>query len=312
MGAGRGRPPVPPRSAGGATRGVIRSAADMQPWYGGIDLGGTQLRVGAVGEDGALVGEILAAPTGPHFDPGALGRALGDLLARVAAVQGGAPGAVGMGVAGVVDGGPLTGVENLPLLDGMDLAGMVAGAAGVPTALENDARCFTLAEARWGAARGARDVCGITIGTGVGCGIILDGRFCRGAGAQAGEVWRIPWRGGTVNDALSGAGVVRAFLAAGGAPGEATDAAAVAERARSGDPAAREAWRTLGQALGFLCQCVMDIVSPEVIVLGGSMSASLDLFRDTLAPSFQARPTRFTAARLGLAAGIIGAATLHL
>src|SRR5262249_5671320 len=147
--------------------------------------------------------------------------------------------------AGVVTDGPLTQCDNLPLLNDTPIGALVRSAVPWPVALENDARCFTLAEARFGAGRGARDVVGITLGTGVGCGVMLDGRLRRGASAQAGEVWKIPLRGRPVEHFVSGAGVVEAYRAAGGEPGP--DAAAVEQRARAGDAAALAAWRSFGE-----------------------------------------------------------------
>ena len=87
---------------------------------------------------------------------------------------------------------------------------------GCPVTVENDARCFTLAEARFGAGRGARDVCGLVLGTGVGCGVMVGGRLHRGANAQAGEVYHIQLRGQSVEHFVAGAGIVRGYAAAGG------------------------------------------------------------------------------------------------
>jgi glucokinase len=211
----------------------------------------------------------------------------------------------------VVHAGPLCQSENLPRLNGVDIGEVVRGAAGCPVALENDARCFTLAEARYGAGRGALDVCGITLGTGVGCGVMLAGRLLRGAASQAGEVWRIPLRGQPLEFFLSGAGVVRGYEAAGGTAAG-LDAAAVAARARAGDAAAQAAWRSFGEDLGFLCECVMALLDPELIVLGGSLTGAVDLYKPSLDVRLEDRPTRFAPAELGTAAGVIGAAALNI
>jgi glucokinase len=220
--------------------------------------------------------------------------------------------ALGFGTAGVIHPGPLTQSDNLPRLNGVDLDILVKGVFGCPVRIENDARCFTLAEARFGAGRGARSLCGITLGTGVGCGIVIEGRLHRGSGSEAGEVWRIPLRGAPLERALSGAGVVQAFRAAGGNGPDDIDAAGVAEKARSGDAAAQAAWNSFGEDVAFLCECAVSFIDPERIVLGGSISNSRDLFEAALRQALRDRAARLAWAELGPAAGVIGAAALNI
>lgn len=294
--------------------GAERAAHDAmsERYYVGVDLGGTQLRMAAVDGEGRLASEVLSVATGRAFGPEDLRRELTSQAERLRAALGDQPlGGLGFGTAGVVDQGPLSQSDNLPRLNGVDIAALVREVAGCTVALENDARCFTLAEARFGAGRGASDVCGITLGTGVGCGLLVGGRLLRGAAAQAGEVWRIPLRERHLEYFLSGAGVVRAYVAAGGVADPSLDAAQVAGRARAGDEAARAAWRTFGEDLAFLCQSVMAFVDPAVIVIGGSLAKARDLYADVLEPRFAGRPTRLAPAELGTAAGVIGAAALN-
>jgi glucokinase len=233
------------------------------------------------------------------------------MLAQVRSALGDPPAGLGMGVAGVVNGGPLTGAENLPHLNGVDLAALAGEVAGCPVAMENDARCFTLAEARFGAGRGARDVCGLTLGTSIGCGAMVGGRLLHGGAFSAGEVWCMPLRGRPIGDSLSGVGLVERYHASRG-EGEVADAAAVAMRARDGDPAARAAWHAFGDDLGLLCAWVMCLIDPELIVVGGSMARAHDLFAPAAEAHFRGRPTRLAFAELGPAAGVIGAAALNM
>jgi glucokinase len=283
------------------------------PYYAGVDLGGTQLRMAAVAADGRLVSDLLSAATGRDFGPDQFKSGLATLVGELLGKKGGrAFEALGLGTAGVLRDGKLTQVDNLPLLAGADVVSLAQAAAGADVRVENDARCFALAEARFGAGRGARHLCGVTLGTGVGCGVVIDGKVHRGATWEAGEVWRLPLRDAPLEDFLSGAGVVRGYVAGGGADEPGLDAATVAERARRGDGAAASAWRALGEDLAFLGHCIFCIVDPEYLVVGGSLAQSRDLFERTLGERLGDRMDRVAWAQLGPAAGVIGAAALNI
>ncbi len=285
-----------------------------EPYFLGVDVGGTQMRMAPVTREGVLCAPVAAIPTGPGFSPDDLRR---QIVALSAGLRGGLGGrraeALGFGIAGVMTaGGPLTQSPHLPLLEGMDVAAVVREVADVPVTAENDARCFTLAEARFGAARGARDVCGLSLGTGVGCGVMVAGSLHRGAHAQAGEVWHIQLRGESVEAFVSGAGIVRGYAAAGGMTGQELSAREVAGRARAGDPAAQSAWRSFGDDLGFLCETIVGLLDPDVIVIGGSLSGARDLYGHALSARLAAHPTRVADALLGPSAGVVGAAALNI
>jgi glucokinase len=283
-----------------------------EPCHLGVDLGGTQLRMAAVATDGLLLTEMIASPTGREFGPEDLRTEVARLAAGVKAQLGSrALAGLGLGTAGVVRPGPLSQCSNLPRLNGLDLAEALRSWAALPVSIENDARCFTLAEARYGAARGARHVVGITLGTGVGCGVMVDGHLHHGASYEAGEVWAIPLREKALEEFLSGAGLVRAYRAAGGDPADHT-ASDLALKARAGDEAARAAWQAFGADLAFLCLCVRRLLDPEAIVIGGSMAQARDLFDDRLRAKASEAQARIVYSALGPAAGVIGAATLTM
>jgi len=283
-------------------------------YFLGVDLGGTQMRMGAVSGEGRLVGEVLSSPTGRGFEVEALHSSLAELTQRMrATLDGHEIAALGFGIAGVVGTHAVSQLTNLPHLSGVDLEKLLREATPYPVALENDARCFALAEARYGAGRGAHDVCGITLGTGVGCGVIVDGRPHRGAASQAGEVWNVPLRGRHLEHFLAGAGIVRGYEAAGGAVTAASiDAAEVAARARQGDEAALEAWRSFAEDLAFLCAFAIGLLDPELIVIGGSLASASDLWRPFLSARLSEHDTPIVMSQLGAAAGVIGAAALNI
>lgn len=283
-------------------------------YFLGLDLGGTQMRMAAITPAGVLAGDVLAVPTGPAFTPADLERHTRELAGRIArGMNGHAVAGLGVGAAGVVTGGPLTQAPHLPRIEGTNVAEIMARAMpDCPVRVENDARCFTLAEARYGAARGAKDACGLALGTGVGCGVMVGGRLHRGASAQAGEVWHIQLRGQSVEHFVAGAGIVRGYVAAGGRGEDGLDAAKVAAKARANDAAAITAWRSFGEDLGFLCEAILALLDPELIVIGGSLARASDLFRPALHARLGTYASRIVEAQLGAAAGVIGAAALNI
>lgn len=284
----------------------------METYFLGVDLGGTQMRMAAVTPRGALTGDVLSVRTGPAFAPEDLCREVRSLADQVARrMNGGNLAGLGFGTAGVVTDGPLTQSPHLPRIEGTNVAELVRSAMRCAVTVENDARCFTLAEARYGAGRGAREVCGLVLGTGVGCGVMVGGRLHRGAAAQAGEVYHIRLRGHSVEHFVSGAGIVRGYAAAGGTD-EGLDAAVLADRARAGEPAAIAAWSSFGDDLAFLCEAVIGLLDPQVIVIGGSLARAGDLFKPALLARTAKHPTRIADAELGPAAGVIGAAALNI
>lgn len=160
----------------------------------GIDIGGTNLVVGAVAEDGSALHTVRSEPTRPEEGPeavlrrlGEMGRAVMDETRRAVAgaefigAGAGAPGPLDT-KRGVVILTPNLGWVNLPLRQ------LLQDALGIPARIDNDANCAVLGECWMGAARGAKHVIGITIGTGIGGGIVVDGRLHHGASDCAGEI----------------------------------------------------------------------------------------------------------------------------
>ena len=156
----------------------------------GIDIGGTNLVVGTVAEDGSEVVGLVSEPTRVERGPDAIIDRIAA-LARDSMAAAGAREILGVGVGapgpldrktGVVLLTPNLGWTNMPLRD------RLATALGLPTTLDNDANCAIFGEWWRGAARGVRHVVGLTIGTGIGGGIVIDGRIYHGTSVIAGEI----------------------------------------------------------------------------------------------------------------------------
>jgi glucokinase len=287
----------------------------------GLDLGGTNIKWVVVEHEEdtwrAVDRDQVATPT----------PALPDLVVpRLASVGAEAArrctgvASVGIGVPGLYD--PVAGTTrflvNLPgAWAGQPVAAPVGAALGVPAYLINDARAFGLAELRLGAGRGAGSIIGLTLGTGVGGVIAVDGRVLQGHDGTAGELGHQtinpdgPWCG------CGNRGCLEAFARAdqiAAACGTATAEEAVA-RARAGDAGALEGLAQIGRYLGIGIANMVVVLSPDRVILGGGISAAADLLlgpiRDEL--RHRVRTTSLDAveivtAELGTWAGAIGAA----
>jgi glucokinase len=291
----------------------------------GLDLGATNLKW-AIVEHADAAWRTLAdgrAATRIVADPALVPDSVVAQLAEVAAAavaDWGPVASVGIGVPGLYD--PATGrtrfLVNIPgPWDGHPVAGPVAAAVGVPAFLVNDARAFGLAELRLGAGRGAHSMVGLTLGTGVGGVIAVDGRVHQGHDGTGGELGHQtidpdgPWCG------CGNRGCVEAFARADQIAilcGTATAEEAVA-RARAGDERARDGLAQVGRYLGIGIANMVAVVSPDRVVIGGGIAAAGDLLFDPIRAELRRRvfitsldEVRLVPAELGTLAGAIGAA----
>ena len=163
----------------------------------GIDLGGTKILAGIVAPDGAILGQARV-PTQADEDTETIldnmlsavreaAREAGVTMRDVAAVGVGSPAPLD------IDRGILISPNNLPSLYGFPIVARLSDALGVPVALNNDANCLGLAEARFGAGAGTAVCCGLTLGTGLGGFLILDGHIYNGPRGAAVEIWCSPY-----------------------------------------------------------------------------------------------------------------------
>ncbi len=253
----------------------------------GFDIGGTKCSVTLGTAAGAIV-ETARFPTAGGPDA---------LLARLAGAAREQRDRHGLAVAaaGVSCGGPLDSRRGLvlspPNLPGWDEVPVVArleAALGVPCCLENDANACALAEARLGAGRGASSVVFCTMGTGFGAGLVLDGRLYRGACDGAGEIGHVRLtEGGPVG--YGKAGSVEGYAGGSGIAalarlrlGEDLDAKLLAGRADAGDPRSLAVYAEVGRMLGRALAIVVDLLNPEVIVVGSIFVRAERLIRPAM------------------------------
>lgn len=248
----------------------------------GIDMGGTKIEAIAIDAGGRV--RFRRRVPSPRGDYAGTVEAIAGLVVEAEHAAG--PGTVGIGMPGTIS--PATGRvknANSTWLNGRPLADDLVARLGRPVRLANDANCFALSEAADGAAAGSRIVFGVIIGTGTGGGIVIDGRVLVGANAIAGE-WGhnpMPWpdgdewpgpacycgRTGCIETFLSGPGLSNDHVRAGG---ERLDAGAIAQRACAGDEPAAATLARYERRLARALASVINIVDPDVIVLGGGVS----------------------------------------
>ena len=304
----------------------------------GVDVGGTKIAAGVVDEAGKILSR--ARRESPATDSAAMQETIADLIRELGAdhdIEG-----VGLGAAGFVDVSRATVLfaANLSWRD-EPLKAELERLTGLPVVVENDANAAAWGEFAFGAGADSDDLLLVTVGTGVGGGIVLDGRLHRGTFGIAAEIGhlRVVRDGrlcpcgnrGCWEQYASGSALVRDTQAA--AAGEA-DAAALVERAggdpgaitgpmitaaaQEGDSFAIERLAELGMWLGEGIASLAAVLDPGVVVIGGGVSAAGDLLLDAIREHFRANLTgrghrpelAIRAATLGNDAGLIGAADL--
>lgn len=313
----------------------------------GIDIGGTNLVVGNVAEDGSVLHALGTEPT--HAEAGAtavVDRLVALAERAIARTRREVPGAQIVGV-GVGAPGPLDTRSGVVLLTpnlgwvNMPLRKIIHDRLGLPTALDNDANCAVLGEWWVGAARGARHAIGITIGTGIGGGLVLDGKLYHGASDVAGEIGHttIDTEGrrckcgnyGCLEAYASGPNIAMRAIEAAEAGAETSlsrlvdgdlrkiTAQTVYEAAREGDELALEVVNDTAKFLGAGIANLLNIFNPEVVVVCGGVTLAGDhLFvplrrevaRRAFRPAVQA--CRIVPGELLNTAGVYGAARVFL
>ena len=288
----------------------------------GLDAGGTKLLAGVVDEGGEVhYRSVYPWPTAVTLDDV---RMLFALALEEALNAAGEVEAIGVGIPANMDraNGVAISSRHLPI-EGFAFRDWLTAEARVPVYVDNDATLALFAEATRGAARGARDVVLLTLGTGIGGGVMSGGQLVHGAHGAAGEPGHmsIDADGPPCPGDCPGRGCLEAYVSgpALARQGWPSGAAAVAS-ARAGDAKAQAALAAMGEKLGVGLAGLMNLLDPDLILIGGGFGADTgDLLIDpaervarerALEPA--ASRTRFAVAELGEDAGMLGAALLAL
>lgn len=234
--------------------------------YVGVDLGGTNVRAGLVQN-----GKILALQTRPISSQARQGVVIDEICETIAAVLQPNVRGIGIGVPSVVDikKGIVYSVHNIPSWRAVPLKKILERRFRLPVFVNNDANCFTLGELFFGNARGYRQVVGLVAGTGLGSGVIINGKLYSGSNGGAGEIGAITYRGKYFEYFCGGQFFQREF---------GISAATLQQHADAGDRKAQKMFAAFGDDFAEAIMALLYAYDPEILVLGGSMTKAYPYF----------------------------------
>ncbi len=299
-----------------------------------VDLGGTAIKAALVSAEGKVLSRISV----PTEAQGGREQVLANIVSAVESVLQPEATAIGLGSPGHIEpeSGVVRWIENIPCLGGVSLTEPLARRFGLPVRVDNDATNATRGEFLFGSGRGSRLLVGVTLGTGVGGGIVQDGHVLRGVNNYAGEIGHMTFvpdgmactcgKRGCLEAYASGTALIRAArsIQKRGIPSQILEVApenltaqSICEIARAGDAVAAQLVEEAGRALGVVLGGVLNLLNPDRVVIGGGVAAAGDLLLGPirLFASRHALPIARDACtiELGLAgndAGLLGAAAL--
>jgi len=301
------------------------------------DIGGTHLRAALVDESGRITGR-RDIPTPAEATSDGILVAIGDLLAAVVVSAGVQPSAACLGTPGLInaDAGMVIIAPNVPGFRNLVLTTPIAGRLGLPVFIENDASAAALGEFRYGAGRGLRHILHATLGTGIGGGLVIDGRLYRGAQGLAGEIGHIILdpsgprcncgSRGCLEAMVSGVAFAeraRHLLATGKSQhlraivaGREPTAADLHAAAIEGDAFAEAEIRHGGHLLGLALGSLVNVLNPDAVTLSGGLLAMGEMLLAPLREAMYsiaygpASGTLIRLSELGEDAGLLGAAAV--
>ncbi len=309
----------------------------------GIDVGGTNVKIALVDEKGKII-YSNSVPTyanmGYEYTVNNIKQAIRDLMKETNTdaknIQG-----IGFDFPGQVDykKGIVKLAPNIPGWVNVPIAKMIEDEFGIPTRIDNDVRCAALGELNFGAGKGCENFVCITVGTGIGSGLVINGKLVRGAANAAGEIGHIklqmnggPICGcgdtGCLEAFASGPSIVAMaqeyikggkstkFRELAGVDGEITPYL-VAKAAEAGDPVAKRIFEIVGTYIGLGLTSVINLLNPEKVIIGGGVAEAGDLLLEPIRKTIKERAmvvardsVEIVPAQLGNTAGVIGASML--
>ncbi len=245
----------------------------------GVDLGGTKVAAGRV-VDGTVVEEIVKPIDATLKDPR---DTIGLMAGMIRNLTKDGVSGIGIGVPGPVDReqGIVYDVLNIPAWKEVHLKTILEEECGLPVCIDNDSNCFAMGEYWYGACTGENDFTGITLGTGMGTGIVKDGKLLLDAHGCSGEFGTMPYLDGIYENYTSGMFFYRRFDQSG---------QEVATAAMKGEPWAVDAFSEFGMHLGNAIKAIIMAVDPPLVIIGGSVAKAHPLFEDAMRKSITEIP----------------------
>lgn len=315
----------------------------MKKYRIGVDIGGTNIKIALVDFDGKIAYSNTTptrAEMGYEAGVNNIKQAIKDLMKETnqdaKSIE-----AIGFGLPGQIDykAGIVKNLPNIPGWVNVPLAKIIEDEFSIPTRLDNDVRCAALGELNFGAGKGCENLLCITIGTGIGSGIVLNGKLVRGASNAAGEIGHIkmemnggPLCGcgdyGCFEAYASGPSIVamaKEYIAGGksakykemaGADGQITPYL-VAQAALQGDAVSIQIFKQMGKIIGTGLASVVNLLNPEKIIIGGGVADAGEILLEPIrkaildrAMPIQGQAVKVVPAQLANTAGVIGASLL--
>lgn len=287
----------------------------------GVDVGGTKIMTGAINAQGEIIGDTVKVPTNSQDASDVIVKRIiatvEDVISNNQLNKETIAG-IGLGVTGPldIDNGLVLDCPQLPTMHNFPLRDAVEDYFKVPTYMNNDANCMIYGETVFGAGQNKANVLGFTLGTGIGCGIILNGEILNGSTGNAAEIWKSPHNNSFIEDFVCGKGVRKIYK---GIAGKEIPSTQVSLMAKEGDEKALETWKIFGEHLSVPISWAINFLDPEVIILGGSIAKVSPYFLEhtikkvkSQVCSVPAEKLNIQLAKLGDYAGFIGAACLVL
>ena len=241
----------------------------------GVDLGGTKVNVGLVEGNKILGNEFVKLPKDSKSEWDVINLIIDLIRMQLGEhkVEG-----IGIGVPSIVDRekGIIHEVQNIPSWNQVPLADILIKEFEIPVFIDNDANCFAYGEFKFGLGKGYKHLVGLTLGTGMGSGIITDGHLMGDANCGSGEFGMIPYKDGIIEDYCSGK-FFKNFYNSNGEE--------LMILAKKGDNMALEAFKKFGEHLGNAVKIILYAVDPQVIIIGGSVVNSVEFFEMSLTDS---------------------------
>jgi len=272
----------------------------------GIDLGGTNLRVGLVEND-----KLVSVHSKPINGTGSEEEILNDIYSLIAKFNDDNIAGIGVGVPSVLD--PVKGivynVQNIPSWKEVPLKDLLQKNFNLPVYINNDANCFAAGEKFFGKGKDYNNIVGLIMGTGFGAGLIINGKLYSGTNCGAGEFGMIPYKDSILEDYCCGQFFTKKYSVSG---------EALSKKAEDGNEDALAIFSEFGSHLGDAIKLILYSVDPEIIILGGSVSKAFRFFEEAMWKSIEGFAYTKTKENINIVVSdieniaILGAAALYL